>query len=71
MMTMITVTEYLRFMGAHMTKKSNQCMEQSVTFSYPKLARHLNNLFVQFSTSSALADGNDTKTLQTMWFQLF
>ena len=41
MMTMITIKEYLglRFMGAHMTKESNSCMEQSVTFRINKFRR--------------------------------
>ena len=37
MKTMITVKEYLRFMGVHMTKESNSCMEQSVTFRTNKV----------------------------------
>ena len=32
MMTMITVKEYLMFMGAQMSKESNSCMEQYVTY---------------------------------------
>ena len=39
MMTMITVKEYLRFMGAHMTKESNSCTEQSVTVRTNKVCR--------------------------------
>ena len=36
---MIKEKEYLRFMGAHMIKESNSCMEKSVTFRTNKVRR--------------------------------
>ena len=45
-MTMITVQECLRFMGAHMTKESNLSMEQSVTFRTNKVRRDTSGWFI-------------------------